>query len=84
MKRDPLYDLWGPWQKKPTTIVGFDGMAMFLGYMFGYLLDPKWGVIGCFFAAISTSTQHSGHLALRINDVEDRLAQIESSRTTSD
>ncbi len=83
MKRHPVYDQWGQWQKIPTAIFGVAGMLLFLGYLFGYLIDPKWGIIGCLLVAAVASTQRCGHLALRLNDLEDRLAQIESAKNAA-
>lgn len=83
MKRHPIYDQWGPAQKIPVAIIGIIAAVPFAMYLFGFMSDPMWAIVGALILAVVASTQRCGHLASRINDLEDRMEKKSMNREES-
>jgi hypothetical protein len=77
MKRHWNYDQWGPAQKIPVAICGIMGAVPVLTYFFGYMTDARLPIVGAALCALVAARQMCGHLATRINYLEDRLNDMQ-------
>ena len=70
---------WNTYQRFGAILACVFGAIPFLLFMSKTFTDVRWAIIGALVIAISGTTLRCGHLVGRINELDARIREIETT-----